>query len=274
MKQRTPLTYYEHVERAFDQSAPRYDTRFFRYSTDVWMRRVSLAVLLDTFKEGDRVLEIGCGTGVETLRLARAGISVLATDISEEMLSILRRKAEHHGLEERVQTRRMAAHEVERMVQEGPLDGAFSSFGALNCEPRLQTLPAALHRLLLPKANFICSVVNKLCLTEILFYLAKGDPERGVARARSPTYVRASRNGEKIPTFAYSVGEFMEIFRPFFEPNLTMGLAVVLPPPHLQWIPRKFGVQSRAEALESKIGGAFPFNRLGDHFLVRMRRKA
>jgi len=47
---------------------------------------------------GKRVVDIGCGTGVYTLRVAQKAAQVDALDISEEMLKILREDAKNHGL--------------------------------------------------------------------------------------------------------------------------------------------------------------------------------
>ncbi len=43
------------------------------------------------------VLEIGCGTGRQSLALARAGVCVTAVDISAEMLAVLRAKMRRFG---------------------------------------------------------------------------------------------------------------------------------------------------------------------------------
>lgn len=50
-----------------------------------------------------RVLEVGCGTGVLTLRCARQGAQVTAIDISPRMLAVARRRASAAGLADHVQ---------------------------------------------------------------------------------------------------------------------------------------------------------------------------
>lgn len=47
---------------------------------------------------GGRALDLGCGTGVVTLRLARRGFDVAGVDHSPEMLAIARRKLAQDGL--------------------------------------------------------------------------------------------------------------------------------------------------------------------------------
>jgi len=53
-------------------------------------------------RAGERVLEIGCGTGRAAISLARDGCSVTGIDIAEAMLAIARDKVERAGLADRV----------------------------------------------------------------------------------------------------------------------------------------------------------------------------
>jgi cyclopropane fatty-acyl-phospholipid synthase-like methyltransferase len=66
------------------------------------MRSVSLAALQSAFRPGQRVIEIGCGTGVEAVALAEHGVYVLATDLSSQMLERAGRRVTAAGSEERV----------------------------------------------------------------------------------------------------------------------------------------------------------------------------
>ena len=45
--------------------------------------------LLDKYTSRGSLLDIGCGTGSLSLKLAKQGFNVTATDLSEEMLSIV-----------------------------------------------------------------------------------------------------------------------------------------------------------------------------------------
>ncbi|NJE10315.1 class I SAM-dependent methyltransferase [Thermococcus sp. MAR1] len=57
----------------------------------------------ETFREDAersvrRVLDLACGTGIPTLKLARRGYEVVGLDLHEEMLAVARRKAKKEGL--------------------------------------------------------------------------------------------------------------------------------------------------------------------------------
>ena len=53
-------------------------------------------------KEGDRILDIGCGTGALTIRAAKRGANVKAIDINPGMLEVARAKALDAFLSEKV----------------------------------------------------------------------------------------------------------------------------------------------------------------------------
>src|SRR5699024_11650965 len=48
---------------------------------------------------GGLVLELGCGTGSMTMRLARAGYDMIGVDLSEEMLQIAQEKKEEEDFD-------------------------------------------------------------------------------------------------------------------------------------------------------------------------------
>src|SRR6476619_756575 len=51
---------------------------------------------------GQRVLEIGCGLGTETINFARAGARITAVDLSGRSLELARQRAEIFGFADRV----------------------------------------------------------------------------------------------------------------------------------------------------------------------------
>ncbi|MFQ5665586.1 MAG: corrinoid protein-associated methyltransferase CpaM [Candidatus Binatia bacterium] len=62
---------------------------------------------------GDRVLDIGCGTGALALRAAARGATVKGIDVNAEMLEIAKRDAHKAGVEGRVELAEMGVAELE-----------------------------------------------------------------------------------------------------------------------------------------------------------------
>ena len=102
-------------------------------------------------KPGDRVLELGCGTGTTALRLAGDVQSYLATDFSAEMIEIAREKhgaTSIPGLTFRTATAETLAPEA------GPFD-AVLGFNYLHLVRDLPGTLRRVHALLVPEGLFI-----------------------------------------------------------------------------------------------------------------------
>jgi len=87
----------------FDRISPRYDflNRVLSLGTDVrWRRRAQ--VLLGA-RPGERVLDLGSGTGDLAFAVAEAGATVIAADLSHGMLAVLDRRARDRAAGARVE---------------------------------------------------------------------------------------------------------------------------------------------------------------------------
>ncbi len=263
------------VERHFDASAPDYDRNVAANPLDRALRENALRVLLRAFRPGDQVLELGCGTGLETIPLARAGVRVTGVDVSQRMLEHLERKAAAEGLSDSIRLRKMRASEIGGLVDEfgrGAFQGAFSDFGAPNLEEDWGRVPGALAALVQPSGTVVLTVWNRVCLAEMGLYAIGLRPHRALARLRSPVPVGLSRFG--LPARPYSPGAFLKPFRGSFRVERLIGLSVVVPPyDFLPHVPRPERILPLLESVDRAVAGRFPLNRLGDHFLAVLRRR-
>lgn len=265
---------YGDLEAAFDAVAEDYDRHIFGNPVNTWLRNVSIAVMNQVFKPGDAVLEIGCGTGTETLSLAKRGVRVIATDISSKMVEVLNSKANDLGVSDKVigiWSRPVDLKEKIANLGFSQLDGAYSTYGAINTEPRLPETIRILHNILKERAPLVLGVWNKYCLYEILGYTFKLKPRLAFARFRNPVPVGKSRFC--VATNAFSVGSLGKIMNPYFELKNVYGVVITLPPSNLtRYLPRGrlFGLW---KSIDLNIGRGFPMNRLGDHFLAVYSRR-
>ncbi|MFQ5689145.1 MAG: corrinoid protein-associated methyltransferase CpaM [Gemmatimonadota bacterium] len=94
------------------ESAPRRYDRGIRVLT---LGRIGAAYdrLASRIRAGDRVLDLGCGTGALALRAAARGARVKAVDVSPEMLEIAGRRVREAGLEDRVELRERGVAELD-----------------------------------------------------------------------------------------------------------------------------------------------------------------
>ncbi len=269
------VPYYRAVETLFDESAPMYDRVVRSNRFDLHLRTVALEILRRQFGSGDRVLELGCGTGLETIPLAEAGVEVVALDISSGMLRELERKAQAAEVHGRIETRQAPISDLSRIVDEfgpGSFDGAFSHFGSLNCEPHLDAVPEALHRLIKPKGRISLGVWNRTCLAEMVLFGIAFRPGRALARFQPSVPVGETRFG--VPVFPYSPGEMKRLFSPLFSLDDAVGVSVLMPPYNLarHLVPRP-NLISLLEAGDRLIRDLPFFRYLGDHFLLELSRR-
>lgn len=93
------------VRTLFDSIAPYYDAMNLIMTAGSWRLWQSVFRRRNGIGAGDRVLDVGCGTGDLSLIAAGQVVPsgrVTGVDISEEMLAVARRKVCKAGLEERV----------------------------------------------------------------------------------------------------------------------------------------------------------------------------
>jgi hypothetical protein len=131
------------------------------------------------------------------------------------MLETVRAKARAEGFSERLRTRQLRASELGALlgdVGEAEFDGGYSTYGALNCEEELASIPPALHALLRPGGRFVAGVYNRWCLFELVGYALSGQPGRAFGRTHRPVPVGSSRFCVDI--FAHSTSDFRRLFAP------------------------------------------------------------
>ena len=268
-------SYYDDVEALFDRTAADYDRIVEGDRLNMHLRDVSQKLLRHMFPPGSRVLEVGCGTGLETIPLAQSGVEIVAVDLSRKMLEELNRKARSASVSERIESRRTSASGLKIITDEfgpGTFDGAFSHYGALNCEPRLDSVPIVLYELMKPQALVSLGILNRTCLSEMVLFSIGLQPRRALARLNSPIPANLSRFG--VSVFAYGPADIEKIFASGFRAEGILGVSVTIPPPQLGNRLRRHGrLLSLLERADESLADRPFFRCLGDYFLMALRRR-
>jgi SAM-dependent methyltransferase len=256
----------------FDRSAGQYDREAEANPAMSYMRGISLHVLRASFAPGQRVLELGCGTGEEAIALGREGVRVLALDLSPQMLAAAEDKIAAAGLAHVVRTRQLAAGEIGLLVDEvgaGAFDGAYSSFGALNGEPDLGVVGRALTQLIRPGGRLVASVMNRFYPFEVLWFLGHGRPRQAVRRWGGSTLASVSPAlAVRVRTWYHTPRGFARSF-PAFRRVSCRALPLLLPPPFAAHLWVRFPAwMRRMSRCEEWLAPRWPFCALGDHFLM------
>jgi SAM-dependent methyltransferase len=105
--------------------------------------------LRDLFRDlqgsSGRLLEVGCGMGMDSVQLSRCGFQVTAIDLTEAALTLARQYAARCGVDIDFKTGNAESLEF----GDGEFDAAFS-FGVLHHTPDIESAVAELHRVLRP----------------------------------------------------------------------------------------------------------------------------
>jgi ubiquinone/menaquinone biosynthesis C-methylase UbiE len=261
--------YYQSVRDAFDSASEEYDYTISHNYINSWIRKRSINELHRITKASDVLLEIGCGTGSEAIQISKQVKGIVATDISEKMLDLLKRRVKSKRLDRKILAARARASEistVKELLPEGSVRVAYSFNGALNCEPDIHKVPGELSKVVQEDGYFLCSIRNTLCLPEALSHSLVLQFDKTATRKEQPTMV--SVGGMDIPSCYYSPSRFANIFRPYFQVRKMIGLPAFLPPAYLSdYYLRTGKARLIPEKLERILGDRFPFNRLGDQTL-------
>ena len=259
------------TQRAFDSVAVDYDGALGNNALIQKMRARVMAKIERTFPPGARLLDLGCGTGIDAAYLAARGYAITALDASPAMVARTRERLQHAGLTARAIN--LGIHDLAQLDGEF-FDGAYSNFGALNCLPELRSVSAALATKLKPGGILIASVIGRYCPWEWIVYGMRGDGKRARARlARG--MVAVPLNSQTIWTRYYAPREFAREFAEEFESMDVSALALVAPPPYLIRMYEKF---PRAVdflfKLDAVLGDKPLFRNAGDHFLMALKKRA
>jgi SAM-dependent methyltransferase len=262
----------------FDAAADRYDADEAGNRVLAHMRSRAFARLSSAFAPGARLVELGSGTGTEAARLAAHGCRVALVDVSPRLLeraSAKVRAARADGLLGAHCTPARAVGALAAVYGSGTFDGAYSSFGALNCEPLLEPVAQGLATLLRPGGAVVLSVINRWCPAEVAWYAAHGHWREAVRRWGGPVHAAAYPGGPKdVPTWYYARREIARAFANAFDVEHSEALPLLWPPPYLDSIVARFDGLFRVLAPVDRWVASWPLLRdLGDHVLLRLRRR-
>jgi SAM-dependent methyltransferase len=256
---------------AFDSVAAFYDGPFGNNAIVQRMRRELLGTVIGRVAGGGRLLDLGCGTGLDAVALAARGYRVTAIDSSPAMVARTRARAAAEGLGDRVAARELGIEALERL-DEAPFDGVYSDLGALNCVPDLAALAARCAALVAPGGALVVSVIGRLCPWELAYATLRGNLGRARVRFASGP-VPVSLNGHTVWTWYYRPREFARPFRASFALEGYRALGLCLPPPYLVGLAERRPALAGALAwLDRKLGRWPVLRNAGDHFLMVLRR--
>lgn len=235
------------------------------------MREIVHKVYLNYFKEGNELLELNAGTGIDALFLSGHGIRVFATDISGKMIDIIKEKVKNQKAENLIEAKLCSFDDI-NTIRKNNFDGIISNFGGLNCINDFKKLSEGLSSKIKQGGKFIAVVMNRTCPWEILYYAMHIDFKNVFRRAKEEG-IEAALGNELVKTYYFAPAQFGGFFEKQFKVKRIYTLGLFTPPPFLIGIYRRLTpIVKIFMKIDELLKGIFPFNRMGDHFIIIMEK--
>ncbi len=234
----------------FDKIAPHYDELWTRSVVGHLQREAVWRRIGELFKPGQTVLDLGCGTGEDALRLIEVGVRVLAIDASGEMVRIARDRG--------VNAEVLPIENCGRL--EGTFDVVVSNFGTLNCVEDIEALRKPLTRLVRPGGYLALCIIGRFCAWETAWALFHRRPAKAFRRWRKSV---VSSLGFRV---LYPSRRRLEAaFGPDFTLLSWCGVGLLVPPSYVTGL--SSGVLQKLDAFDRRVAHWPALRGFSDHRL-------
>lgn len=260
------------TQQAFDSVAREYDGALGNNALVQRIRTRTIQAVTQNVFPGQRLLDLGCGTGLDAADLARAEYFLMAIDWSAQMARRARERITRANLQDKVEVRQLGFHQLDELPSEF-FDGVYSDLGALNCATHMEDVALSLSRILRPQGKLIASVIGRVCPWEWTFYFLKRQWHRANLRFRRGL-VPVPLNGRKVWTRYFTPGEFRKILEGAgFKLVSLRSLGFFVPPPYMiRFAESHSATIEFLQKLDDWIGHWPGFRNWGDHFLIVMQK--
>jgi SAM-dependent methyltransferase len=252
---------------AYDAIAAGYDEQV---RGDAWMRDVLWTRYQRLFQPDERVLDVGCGTGLDALFLARRGLAVTGIDVSPAMIARLREQAGYLGLADRIETRALDYAALGDWPA-ARFDGIISAFAGLSTAPDLAPFAADAARLLRPGGRMLVHLLNQFSVWEWLLLVTHGQwpAARRLGRQRERVF---TIGGQPVRHYLwYPSAAYQRFFARDFALSRAYSLGVLRPPHTLRRLPTT--AANLLGVLEQRVNGRRPFVNWGRFFVLELARR-
>jgi 2-polyprenyl-3-methyl-5-hydroxy-6-metoxy-1,4-benzoquinol methylase len=252
------------VARAYDAIAAGYDDQV---RGDDWMRARLHAQYRRAFRRGGRVLDVGCGTGIDAVFLARMGLEVVGIDASAAMIDVFLGRI---GDTSQISARVLRVEDV-RLLGDQRFDGLVSAFASLSALPDLRDFADDAARLVTPGGRMILHMLNRFSTWEWLGDVWRGDWHAAsrVGRERQRRFVIG---GQAVQHSMYFPVQAYRAFHRDFHLRELYSLGALRPPHTVRRLPR--ALVDALERADLRLGGLPLVRNAGRFFVLDLERRS
>ncbi|MEO0254455.1 MAG: class I SAM-dependent methyltransferase [candidate division WOR-3 bacterium] len=234
---------------------------------DLNFRRINFLILENYLKDKNFLLEIGCGTGTDTEFMVKRVKKILALDLSIGMLKRAKEKIKNG----KVYLINMKAEDIDLLRKK--FDGAYSSFGVLNCLYELESFFDKLSKVLKKNSIFVFSIINRFYFFDFIFFLIR---KYNFFKKRLKGYGKITVDGKEYDCIAryYSYKYVIRCLKKNFRVIKIFALPFLVPPSYLR-PHRKLPsfILKILFKIENFLFLRYPFNIMGEQLIFVIQRK-
>ena len=211
------------VREAFNRHAATYDQRFSSLESARAVRGQVWKIADEALGHATRILDLGCGSGEDSIHFAQRGLHVTSVDIAPAMIAQLQPKASSLGIASRIDA---VVSDIQSFRCPASVhDGLFSNFGALNCIEDPEQLRPLAESCLKAGSPVVLVTMGRFYPFETLRFLLRGEIRRAFRRwSRNAT---ASVEGVSFPVWYHSLRDLRVRLAPDFTLQRVQGLRSV-----------------------------------------------
>jgi ubiquinone/menaquinone biosynthesis C-methylase UbiE len=245
---------YQSFKPSFDKIAEDYDRLWSSTAIGMSQRNAVWRAVDPLFQQGNRILDVGCGTGIDALHFQSRGVQVYGIDSSPKMIEVAKRR----GVDAQVWP-----IESLNSLQLG-FDGAISNFGALNCVEGLDLAARALARLIRKGGHLALCFLGRICAWEIGYYLLHGNLKKAFRRLSGHSRSELAGN-----VFYFSNNFIISTFDPYFRLKRYLGIGLCVP---ASYAAVSQHLVANLTAIDERLAHRRVLRSLSDHTLYILER--
>lgn len=252
----------------FDALAPTYDVDFSDHEIAQALRKRVHQYLGTYFQVGHTIFEIGCGTGLDALKLSQQGIHIIGCDASIEMVQQTQKRLTDYPKNQIFHGDGLRPDTLPADVQAMQFDGCFANFGVINCIDDWQALATWLGQHISKNGIVAFTVMSPWCLWEIAWHGIHGDFRTALRRFK-----------QNVPfgdlTINYpSVKRLTQVFEDNFERVAVHPLGLILPTSDSYSVVEKHpNITRHLLQWDERLGNIQKISMFADHYCIIFRRK-
>jgi ubiquinone/menaquinone biosynthesis C-methylase UbiE len=238
-----------HVAKEFAFGTREYFDAIEDYRYNIYAPWMKQLIGFDNYS-GKRLLEVGCGTGSDSLQFARGGVVFTGVDLTPRSIEIARKRFEVYQ-----QQGEFVLSDAENLDFPDESFDVVYSFGVIHHTPDTERAATEIHRVLKRGGKAIVMVYHRASLYYWGGIILKRGLLRGELLKASPNelmsrYVEHTETGGRPLVKAYTRSEVRKMFSMFSDCKVEVNqltrpelgiLGRVMPESMFQWLARNFG---------------------------------